>query len=149
MESSQGIKENYLKKIDLLKELRNCLALERDNLIDLNVENIWSLMEEKQRILKSLGDVGGQIKRMEKGHRDHGILIKGRGSIKDLVQKIEDLKEEIKARVRENVSFIQESLHFFDEIISIFATGGRHNYDYGPLRGSQKELSNLIYYKEV
>ena len=54
-----------------------------------------------------------------------------------------------KVRVRENVTFIQESLDFFDEIISIFANGGRVERSYRPAGNGQKRPSTLIYHRKV
>ena len=151
MESSiQTIEGIYSRKVSLFKELINCLDLERDNLINPNIKNLWSLMEEKQRILISIEDEGKQIKKiMEKNYPDQDIPERGGRPITELSQKIADLKEEIKVRVKENVTFIRESLDFFDEIISIFAKGGRVENSYRPTRKGQKTLSALIYHKEV
>ena len=151
MESSiQTIEGVYRRKVSLFKELINCLDLERDNLINLNIENLWSLMEEKQKILISIEDEGKQIKKiMEKNHPDQDIPKRGGRPIMELSRKIADLKEEIKAKVSENVTFIRESLDFFDEIISIFANGERVEHSYRPTRKGQKALSALIYHKEV
>jgi len=151
MESSiQTIEGIYRRKVSLFKELINCLDLERDSLINLNIENLWSLMEEKQRILISIEDEGTQIKKIiEKNYPDQDIPERGGRLITELSQKMADLKEEIKIRVKENVTFIQESLDFFDEIISIFANGGRVEHSYRPTRNGQKALSALIYHKEV
>lgn len=151
MESSiQTIEGIYSRKVSLFKELINCLDLERDDLINLNIENLWSLMEKKQRILVSIEDEGKQIKNiMEKNCPDQDIPERGGRPIMELTQKIADLKEEIKVRVKENVTFIRESLDFFDEIISIFAKGGRVEHSYRPTRKGQKTLSALIYHKEV
>ena len=151
MESSiQTIEGIYSRKVSLFKELINCLDLERDDLINLNIENLWSLMEKKQRILVSIEDEGKQIKKiMEKNYPDQDIPERGGRPITELSQKIADLKEEIKVRVKENVTFIRESLDFFDEIISIFAKSGRVEHSYRPTRKGQKTLSALIYHKEV
>ena len=56
MESSvQGIEEIYQRKISLFKKLLNCIALERDNLINQDLESLWSVMAEKEKILESIG----------------------------------------------------------------------------------------------
>ena len=150
MESTfQSIKEVYSAEFSLFNELLNCLALERDNLINLDVENLWPLMEEKKRILRAIEDTREQRKGIKKDCAIHDLPLGDRRAIMALTKKITHLKEEIKARVEENVSFIRESLGFFDEIISIFASGGRHDQAYGPCRKNNKEVQSLIYHKEV
>jgi hypothetical protein len=51
--------------------------------------------------------------------------------------------------VRENVSFIEETLQFFDEIVSIFALGKRPEYGYEPAFRRQRTPSSLIFESEV
>jgi flagellar biosynthesis/type III secretory pathway chaperone len=140
----------YRKKVSLLRELLGCLAQERENLIVPNVLNLWSLMEEKQRLLASISETEEEIR----GLKNQELSVRevsgtDRNPVTTLSHEIRRLGEEIKARVRENVSFIQETLLFFDEIISIFASGGRAEYSYEPVLKRQKISSSLIYKREV
>ena len=115
------IKEIYLKRISLFKDLLNCIDRERDNLINQDINGIWSTMEEKQRILESLEETNGQIQKIdgrEPSYRD--IPHEERHSIVELTQTLSDLKEEAKVRVGENMSFIKETLDFFHDIIFQF-----------------------------
>ena len=150
--------ESIIKRIEVLfrteishlKELLDCVSLETDNLINLNIETLWSLMAEKKRILQSIEDIRGEIGHLlKKGDTDHDISRERQHPIMKLSRTIADLKEEIKARVRENVLFINESLDCFNEIFSIFATGGRADHSYRPAGKSRRELARPIYYREV
>ncbi|MBN1103157.1 MAG: flagellar export chaperone FlgN [Deltaproteobacteria bacterium] len=151
MESVSGKMEvAYRKKVSLLRELLGCLVQEKENLIVPNVQNLWSLMEEKQRLLVSISEAEEEIR----GLRNQETCVReasgtDRNPVVVLSHEIRRLGEEIKARVRENVSFIQETLLFFDQIISIFASGGRVEYSYPPVLKRQRAFSSPIYKREV
>ncbi|MBW2610115.1 MAG: flagellar export chaperone FlgN [Deltaproteobacteria bacterium] len=151
MESNtQEIEEIYHRKVSLFRELLDCVVLERDNLINLDIKNLWDVMEEKQKILESIENARDQIKDITgEGSPYHNIPIEDRTVIKELSRTLADLNEEIKIRVRENVSFIEDTLSFFNEIISSFTMAGRPGDSYGPGGNSRKGLPNLIYYNEV
>lgn len=151
MESSLNrIEKAYRKEVSLLQDLLECLSLERDHLVDLNLESLWALMEEKKTVLKSIEETREEIQ----------TLIKEKGKVRGTSQeiqrlkvlfsrKIERLKEEIGARVRENVSFIQDTLGFIHEMISIFVTGAQPEPAYGRARKTPNESASLIYHREV
>jgi recombination protein RecR len=86
---------------------------------------------------------------MEETPPEPGALPKDRQPIAAHCRKVASLKEEIKARAKENVAFIQESLQFLDEIISIFATGGRAEVSYDPMLRRQKASPSFMYQSEV
>ena len=146
----QRIEGTYRSEISLLKELLNCVILETDSLVNLNIENLWPLMEEKKRLLGAIDDIRGEIKNLTgKDNQVYGDSLSEKRQIAEFSRRVADLKGEIRIRVIENASFIRESLDFFDEVISILATCGRTEDAYGPIGNKQKELSPLIYHKEV
>ncbi len=144
------IEKAYQKEVALLRDLLHCLSLERDNLINLNLETLWSIMEEKHTVLKSIEDARAKIQALilegEKTQDAH----KGIQGLKaSFSKKIERLKEEIGARVRENVSFIQDTLGFLNETISILVADARPESVYSPARKTGNKPANLIYHREV
>lgn len=146
----QGIEEIYHRKIFLFKELLNCIALERDNLINQDIESLWSVMEEKEKILESIEDMRNNLKDiMGKEIPYLDMPPEDRQTLKGLSQKIDDLKGEIKVRVKENVAFIQEIVVFFHEMISTLTRGCMPEDSYGPGGNSRKGSPNLIYHNEV
>ncbi|MFC1822935.1 flagellar export chaperone FlgN [Thermodesulfobacteriota bacterium] len=137
-------------KILLLQDLLHCLKQERENLINLDLDCLWEVMEEKNRLLTAIAENEAQLEKMRNEVSRNGekpdaeSLIPGSLSL-----KIHNLQGKIRTRVKGNVAFIQESLEFFDEIISIFTMGGRVEHSYGHLTKNQKEFSPLIYHREV
>lgn len=151
MEASfAGIEKAYQKEIALLQELLECLSLEKDHLVNLNLESLWAIMEEKQNVLKSIEQARDEIQSLVKDREQgqvHSPEVKSLMTV--FSRKIERLKKEIGARVRENVSFIQDTLGFLNEMISIFVAGAQPEPAYGPVRKAPTESANLIYHREV
>ncbi|MEW6669196.1 MAG: flagellar export chaperone FlgN [Thermodesulfobacteriota bacterium] len=151
MESvSSRIEAAYRKKVSLMQGLLGCLNLEKESLVSLDVKSLWSLMEEKDSLLASIGRTDQEIRAAEAEGADGAGLPKDvTPAVKGLSREIRRLKMEIRARVKENVSFIQETLRFFDEIISIFAAGNRAEPSYDPLPKRARSSTSLIYQREV
>jgi flagellar biosynthesis/type III secretory pathway chaperone len=144
------IEDAYRKKVSLMQGLLGCLNLEKESLVSLNTQSLWSLMEEKDSLLSSIGRTDQEIRAADLQGIDGADLPKDvRQSVKTLAHEIQRLKMEIRARVKENVSFIQETLHFFDEIVSVFAGGNRADSSYEPSRKRARVSPSLIYEREV
>jgi flagellar biosynthesis/type III secretory pathway chaperone len=147
MESmSERIEEAYGKKVSLLQSLLECLNVERENLIQVDVKALWSVMQEKEKILSSIQEAEEEISAC-RAESPEGIP--DRGAVRGFLQEIRRLKQEIGARVRENVSFIEESLQFFDEVIAIFASGNTPECGYGPVLQKKRTPTSLIYESEA
>jgi len=151
---SSRIEEAYRKKVSLLQGLLGCLHLEQESLVSMNLKSLWSLMEQKDSLLDSIGRTDEEIRAVET--RDSGggaagadLPKEARQAVRGLSREIQRLKMEIRSRVKENVSFIQETLCFFDEIVSIFAAGNRPEPSYEPQPRRSKMASSLIYEREV
>lgn len=148
--SFKEINKAYERKLSLLQELLDCLKRERENLIELNLEAIWALMEEKQGVLEAIEETGKEIERIRENTPPETTESgKVQSMLVSFSAKINKLKEEIRVRVKENVEFIQDTLGFFDELISIFISGARPEPAYNPIRRSKHESPSLIYHREV
>lgn len=148
MESpGRKIEDVYGEKVSLLRALLECLNAERENLIHLDVKGLWSLMEEKNKLLFSIQETEKEISACNAKISDEK-----KPHLREVGEnrrEIHRLKQEIGARVRENVSFIEETLLFFDEIISVFASGGRAECSYESIVRKQKTPSTLIFESEA
>jgi hypothetical protein len=143
------IKKIYRKRISLFRDLLYCIDRERDYLINQDIKGLWSAMEEKQNILGYIELTKGHVQKIAGGEPAYlDIPAEDRQSVVNLSQTLLDLREEIKVRVTENVSFIKESLDFLHEIISTFTKAGQIEDSYGPAKNHHKE-SSRIYHSEV
>jgi hypothetical protein len=104
-------------------------------------------MEEKHRLLNSIVQADKVISTCDADLPDREPA--RRHALQGFSREIQRLKQEIGARVRENVSFIQETLQFFDEIVQVFASGGRSEYCYEPVPKRQRNPSCLIFEREA
>ena len=138
----------YHKKIDLMEALLHCVTQERENLIHLNVESLWGLMEEKDRIMRSLEETQQEIDKGAEG-QEKPTRFGAREIHGEEAGKMASLKEEIFARVKENVSFVEETLGFIDDVVASLASGKSDDQTYRPLSRAPKEPSPMIYHREV
>ena len=144
------IREIYDKRITLFRDLLECVTLERDNLINLDIKTLWALMLKKQKIIEDIETESARLRDLtgDKNHY-HDLPTEDRQQFVELSQKLADLKENIRARVTENVSFIKDSLEFFHEIISVFTSSVDTEEPYGPGKKKMKNGPSRIYKNEV
>ena len=149
--NSKDIMNIYLRKISLFQDLLNCIIRERDNLINQDVKGIWASLEEKQAILKSIEETKNQFNGIsERDITGRNFLPDERDEIMELSKTIIRLKEEIKARVKENVSFINETLDFLHGMISALTSTETDTYgSYSPYGNSRRGPRSLMYQGEV
>lgn len=146
----QQIKRIYEINIVLFNKLLECVNLERESLINMDIKGLWTLMSKKQEIMEAIEETGDQLRIANKGDDPYrNIPSEERPEIRKLYQKLTDLKLNTMAIIKENVSFINESVDFFHEIISIFTKPGNKNDSYGPSMKNMMNHSNLIYHNEV
>jgi len=147
LESMEGMRRQELV---LLEELIQCLAEERESLIHMNVEKLWTLLVRKQDVFGSLEQVHTKIREIqEKGGLEGRVPSKERRPLTALAQRARLLKEEIKARVKENVVFIRETLCFIDELVRSLTHSGSLEYSYNPAKNGRREASARIFHREV
>ena len=51
---SANMEAHYRQQIVLCEQLLDCMVRERETLVDLDVDRLWSITEEKQHILRSI-----------------------------------------------------------------------------------------------
>ncbi len=143
------IEKTYRKRISLFKDLLDCIDNERDYLINQDINGLWASLDEKAKIVESIRETGDYIKKIagnEPTYQD--IPLKDRSSFRELYRTLSNLREEIKVRVVENVSFISETLDFFHDIVTTLTQTGAGEDSYGPIRNNLREFSH-IYHSEV
>ena len=147
----RGIENLCLERIHLFQRLLDCVTIEKDSLVELNVKKLWSLMEEKQRIIESLEQSRNRIGELIDLENPYQHIPDGdRRMFMSIFHKIERLKGEIKQRIQENVSIIQESLGFFHDLVSVFANSAKKENTYEEMvRGKVLESSSIFCQREA
>lgn len=140
----------FKKRISLLRDLLDCVGRERDSLLNYDINGIWALVDEKNKILESLEKTKDHIKTSDinKPLLDDFSLREKR-YVTELSQTLSDLKNEIRTRVCENISFINDTMNFFHELVYVMTTSGHAENAYGPSKNSRKESLNLLHHSEV
>ena len=151
MESkSELLKDFYRTEIALFRELLECISMERQNLINMEVKNLWSVMEHKNKILKSIEESRQNFDNIIDSENPYaGVLTEEKETISNLKRTLMRLREQISTMVKENVSFINETLLFFNDMVSIFTSPNSSNTAYGTSQKNRKKAPNLIYQNEV
>jgi len=141
VDMAQGLE----KQVSLLEALRECVALERESLIQVDLARLWTLMERKQGLLRGLESVA------EEGAADdgHEVALNESPSFRDLSMRAAHLRAEIKARSMENTRFIQETLDFITGLIGSIAGGIDTSSTYEGIRKATKTKGALMLSREV
>ena len=140
---------HYRRQIALCEDLLDCVVRERETLIELNIDRLWSITEEKQRILRSIEELQTQMEGHQSRDSKEASSLAGRGVAGEFSLRLELLQRDIKKRVAENARFVGETLGFFDELVSLLAIGARGPDSYPATARARKGALPLIYSKEV
>jgi FlgN protein len=150
-----GIQNTYHRQVSLLEDLRDCLELERESLINVDIDQLWELMGQKHTVLTDIQRTGSEI-RCFMERRFPGSEEKGRATASkewlwftELNRRAGLLKKEIRRRLGENMAFIQDTLGFFDELIGIFVSSGGRTGEYNRLTRPAERKTPRIYHREV
>jgi hypothetical protein len=149
--NTKDIMDIYSRRISLFQDLLKCITRERDNLINQDIKGIWSSLAEKQSILDDLEETKHRLAGITERDKLIGdIPQEDRDKIMYLSKTLIRLKQEIRARITENVSFINETLEFFHELISVMTMSEDDKCSsYGPYGNPRKCHRSLIYQGEV
>lgn len=156
MEAAEtGIQDTYYRQVSLLEDLRDCLEMERDSLIQVDVDQLWELMEKKNTLVLAIEKLGNEIKCLLNQcfecspENPRTTALKKWPWFSELSKQTALLKEDIQTRLKENQSFIQDTLGFFDELVGIIAKGGAQDQGYEYLRKPPEANGPRIYHREV
>lgn len=127
---SQETERLFHKKIMLYNDLLHCLNRETEALIDIDMDKLWNISMEKNEICSKIKSLREEIiSTLFDQTLDRDAfkltqvldLIPGeqRSKFQELYRTLIKLKSEVEALREENMTYIDDSLHFLDEMISI------------------------------
>lgn len=149
----QKLENLIYEKIILYNDLLHCLERERETLIKIDMDNLWDISKEKEEICSKVSTVRQEIistlglKMDPKDYRPSRILDfipkARRARFQQSFVRLINLKSEIEALRKENMTLINESLQFLDEMVSVI-TGNDQNKviykDDGHIRNSSNQM---------
>lgn len=130
----QTIERLFHEKVLLYADLAECFKKERTCLRAMNIEALWEVADEKNRICSEISALRSEIAaalRLERGPEEADVRdlpdwipLRDQGGVRNSRLRIMELKREIEVMRRENQTFIDESLDFLDEMITLLAGEG-------------------------
>lgn len=144
------LKGLYIKRISLYEDLLGCIKRETDNLISQNIKGIWSSLDEKNKILEAIEENTSCFPEKSGSNPvPADVPRQDMDAIMQLKKKLIDLKQEISVRVKENISFVNETLCFINDIFSSLCKSDKKPDTYSRNPKKRNGTSNLIYRNEV
>jgi hypothetical protein len=144
------LKNLYLKRVSLYEDLLGCIKRESENLMSQNIKGIWSSLDEKKEILEAIEE---NNRSFPENYTVNPVPADIPRHDKDLImgfkRKLIDLKQEIGARVKDNLSFINETLTFINDVFYTITNTDKKPDTYGRDLKRRNRSSNLIYHNEV
>ena len=133
--------EKFLyEKIMLYSDLLNCFEAERKALIKIDINKLWELSKEKDEICEKIKSVRMAILNSIHPAEDHesfhlnrimeNILKNHKEKFEKLYLRILKLKGEIEILRKQNIHYIDDSLEFMDEMISILTGEAEPSFIY-------------------
>ncbi len=118
----------FYKKIMLYHDLLYCFKHERESLVNLDLDKLWSISKEKEEICAKINTAKQEIvaaldlrenqKIFELNRTMDLIPGESRAEFQKLYLRLIKLKSEIEVFRTENMAFVNDSLQFLDEIIA-------------------------------
>ena len=127
----QRLENLFHEKILQYNDLFHCLNEERESLIRVDLDRLWQISHEKEEICRKLEktreamllsiDFPEDAKGMTLSQVMEKIPRTSRAAFQKLYLQLVKLKTDIDLIRRENMTFINDSLQFLDDLISIIS----------------------------
>jgi len=162
--SGLTIESLYQEEIVLYQDLLDALEKERKSIMDIDVDALWKISEQKSRIARKIekkqNQILGQLKDMPVQHNTDISALDAEKILNLLPKEIKNrlrnvriargtLKEEIRVRLKANKGYVGEYLTVLDEIIGVVADTGEQNPLYNRGRGAENPATHLFLHREV
>lgn len=158
-ETLQYLEEIFYKKILHYSDLRASFQREKAALIDLDMDVLWEVSREKEELCATIQGIRQELFSVcsERGLGDVSNLgqvldalpVENRAQFQALYHSISRLKGEIDAMRKENMIYIEHSLGFLDEMISVITGGIEAKTTYTDKCQLRKSCHTILLNREV
>lgn len=155
----KSLEELFYQKIMLYHDLLSCFKEEREALVNIEMEKLWAISREKEELgqkiastreeIISLLGLDIDIQAFNADHIFKTIPDSKRPQFQKLTMAIIKLKDEIGVLRKENMNFIDDSLTFLDEMISILTGNGKQKETYNVKCRLDKTRHTMLLDREV
>lgn len=156
---AEFLEKNLCEKIFLYNDLLVCFNNEKEALINMDLDNLWSISKEKDELCSKINSIRQKILSAVHFESDQKHLVPAliisrmpagdRAKFQKLCDTLQKLKNEIDAIRELNMRSVDHSLKFLDEIISIISGQARQDFIYNDTRRLNQSRSNMILSREV
>lgn len=153
------IEKLFYKKIMLYNDLLHCLKEERESLISINLDKLWKISKKKEDVCSEIASTRQEIISAANSKEDPKLFNLNRimefiprefkAEFQKLYLRILKMKSEIEVLRIKNITFIDDSLKFMDDIISIIAGETESGIMYNDKCRLSKTGPNLFLNREV
>ena len=153
------LEDLFQRKIILYDDLLHCLEQERESLVTISMDALWAISREKEEICSKIESIRQEIiSVVDRDGQDSspplnrilGLVPEEKaGTFKSLFLTLAKLKNEIELLRKANMAFINDSLRFLDEMISIIAGGNKSKLAYDQKSHLSKSGINCFLSREV
>ena len=153
------IEKFFYEKIMLYNDLLHCFEVERKALIEIDINKLWELSKEKDEICETITSIRKAMMASVYPAEDHekfhlnrimdAIPKNHREKFEKLYLRILKLKAEIEILRKQNILYIDDSLKFMDEMISILTGETDSEFVYNDRCHFRSSGPHLILSREV
>lgn len=153
------LEDLFQRKIILYDDLLHCLEKERESLVTINMDTLWTISKEKEEIcskiegirqeIVSVVDMDGQDSSLPLNRILRLVPEEKAGTFQSFFLTLFKLKNEIELLRKANMVFTDDSLRFLDEMISIITGGNKSKMVYDERSHLGKSGINCFLSREV
>ena len=155
----QSLERLFCGKIICYNDLLVCFYKERDFLINLDLDELWQLSKEKERLCEKIASIRREIVACTKPGLTgepfnlNEIMAFVPDEFKPRMEKLYlrliKIKSEIDGLRKENMVFINDSLQFLDEMITVITGGCGARVQYNERCRMNKSVGHVLLSREV
>ncbi len=149
----------FYQKIMLYHDLLHCFNAEREALIEIDLDQLWKIAKEKEEVSSKINSIRQEITSTINLETDEksfdlsrilGLIPRGyRTKFHALYRTLTTLKREAEVLRKENMIFIDDSLQFLDEMISVITGETRAGITYNDKCHLSKSDNNILISREA
>jgi len=153
------LEDLFQRKILLYDDLLHCLEKERESLVTINMEALWTISREKEETCSKIESIRQEIVSIVAMDgqdsplpldRIPGLVSEEKaGTFQSFFLTLDKLKNEIELLRKTNMAFMNDSLRFLDEMISIITGGKEADMAYDQKSHLSKSGINCFLSREV
>jgi len=153
------LEDLFQRKIILYDDLLHCLEKERESLVTINMDALWIISREKEEICSKIENIRQEIvSAVAMDGQDSSAPLnrllgqvpeEKSGTFKSFFLTLDKMKNEIELLRKTNMAFMNDSLRFLDEMISIITGGKEADMAYDQKSHLSKSGINCFLSREV